>query len=370
VPYEWEYRQHKLWRRTGRGGGKYYALWNDERGRLQKRSLDTADAATAKDRLVDFALRNGRFQAEPADRVTVRELVQRHYETCGRQRATTSEQAHAHAKILIERLGHLRLDELNRREQVRFVDGLRARPYSPSYISDVLSALRQAVKRAVDLEELAAPIRVISVKRERQRVAPILSVQQLSAFWAAAERSFHASMYAVLALGTAGRPAAILDLTRDRVREDLRTVQLLPHGREQTHKRRPTVPLTEPVKMWARLVPEGFLVHVDGHPLQRVRSTFAGIRTRAGLPAAVSPYSLRRSVATHLKRLGVPVDDIAALLGHSAGNPTTELYAEVGDFLPRAKEGIEELFNEIGRAGARPIVPTVAANPPRQRRCP
>jgi integrase len=199
-------------------------------------------------------------------------------------------------------------------------------------------------------------------------VAPILSIDQLAALWAAAEGSFHGTMYLVLALGTAARPAAILDLTRDRVREDLRTVQLLPLGREQNHKRRPTVPLTEPVRLWARLVPEGHLVHIGGHPLQRIRSTFAGIRTRAGLAGAVSPYSLRRSVATHLKRLGVPVDDIAALLGHSTGHPTTELYAEVGDFLPQAKEGLEKLLNEIGRVGARPILPTVA-NPPRQRRC-
>jgi integrase len=299
----------------------------------------------------------------------VRELVQRHYETYGRELAS-SEQAHAHTKILIARLGHLRLGQLGRREQERFVADLRERSYASSYISDVLSTLRRAVNLAVEREELAGPVRVVSVKRTRARVAPVLTVEQLAALWAAAEGSFHGTMYLVLALGTAARPAAILDLTRDRVREDLGTVQLLPHGREQNHKRRPTVPLTEPVRLWARLVPEGHLVHVGGHPLQRVRSTFAGIRARAGLPAAVSPYSLRRSVATHLKRLGVPVDDIAALLGHSAGNRTTELYAEVGDFLPRVKEGIEELLNEIGRVGARPILPTVAANPPRQRRCP
>jgi integrase len=368
VPYEWEYRQHYLWRRTGKGGGKYYALWNDDRGKLQKRSLDTADTAAAQDRLVDFALRNGRFQAEAAERLTVRELVQHHYETYGRE-LDSGEQQRAHAKILIERLGHLRLDQLTRREQERFVDGLRQRPYSSTYISDVLSTLRKAINLAVELEELAEPIRIMSVKRSRKRVAPVLTVEQLASLWSAAEGSFHGSMYLVLALGTAARPAAILDLTRDRVREDLSTVQLLPHGREQNHKRRPTVPLTEPVRVWARLVPEGHLVQLDGHPIQSIRSTFARMRVRAGLPAGVSPYSLRRSVATQLKRLGVPVDDIAALLGHSSGNPTTELYAEVGDFLPRAREGIEGLLNEIGRAGARPIVPTVAANPPRQRRC-
>jgi integrase len=367
VPYEWEYRQHHLWRRTGKGGGKYYTLWKDDRGKLQKRSLDTADNTEAKDRLVDFALRNGRFQAEPAERLTVRELVQHHYETYGRN-LVSSEQAYHHSQILIERLGSLRLDQLTRRERLRFVAEMRQRPYSATYIADVLSTLRRGVNLAVELEELAAPIHIISVKRTRTRVAPVLTVKQLALLWAAAENSFHGSMYMALALGTAARPAAILDLTRDRVREDLCTVQLLPHGKEQSHKRRPTVPLTEPVMLWARLVPEGHLVHLDGKPLQRIRSTFEGIVTRASLPKEVSPYSVRRSVATHLKRLGVPKDDIASLLGHSTGHETTDLYLEAGDFLPSVRNGLEGLLNEIGRVGARPILPTVTY-PPRQRRC-
>jgi hypothetical protein len=231
MPYEWEYREHKLWRRTGRGGGKYYALWNDARGKLQKRSLDTADTATAKDRLVDFALRNGRFQAEPADRLTVRELVQRHYETYGRNLAS-SEQTHAHTKILMERLGHLRLDELTQREQARFVDGLREHPYSSTYIADVLSTLRRAVNLAVEREELAGPVRVISVKRSRKRVPLVLALEELASLWRAAEGSFHGSMYLVLALGSAGRPAAILDLT---VQADWAHGYLLPRQHKRIH---------------------------------------------------------------------------------------------------------------------------------------
>jgi integrase len=367
VPYEWEYRQHYLWRRTGRGGGKYYALWKDDRGKLQKRSLDTADTAEAQDRLVDFALRNGRFKAETTNGLTVRELVQHHYETYGRQ-LVSAEQEYHRSQILIARLGDLRLDQLSRRVQENFVADLRGHPYSQGYIADILSTLRRGINLAHEREELAELVRIIPVKRTRSRVAPVLTVEQLAQMWAAAENSFHGSMYMILALGTAARPAAILDLTRDRVREDLCTVQLLPHGKEQTNKRRPTVPLTEPVRLWARLVSDGHLVVLDGHPLQRIRSTFDGIRTRAGLPDEVSPYSLRRSVATHLKRFGVLKDDIAQLLGHSTGHDTTDLYIEAGDFLPTVRKGLEKLLNEIGRVGARPILPTVTY-PPRQRRC-
>lgn len=367
--YEWHYRGYHLWRRTGKGGGKYYVIWNDERGEPQKRSLNTADTALAQDRLAAFVLQNGTFSAETPASLTVKELVTHHYETYAKDLAS-GEQAYYHSRLLIERLGHLALDRLTIREQERFVGWLVETGRSRNYAARVLSDLRRAVSLACERGELAQPIRIITVKATRERVAPVLTIEQLGALWAAAEGDFHASMYLVLALGTAGRPAAILDLTRDRVREDLGTIQLLPKGKEQNHKRRPVVPLVEPVKLWARLVPEGFLVNIEGRPLQSIRSTFERVRDRAGLSATVTPYSARRSVATHLKRLGVPIDDISFLLGHkvATASDTTLLYIEVGNFLPAAKEGLERLLNEIGRAGTRPINPTVA-NPPRQRRC-
>lgn len=369
MPYEWNYRGFNLWRRTGRGGGKYYVVWRDANKRPQKRSLDTADAATAQDRLVAHVLEHGTFEAEPTAGMTVHELITHHYETYARHLASC-EQAFHHSNILRERLGHLTLDRLTVREQERFVDWIRETGRSSGYAARIMSDLRKAVSLACERGELAEPIRIIKVKPTRKRVAPVLTIEALAALWTAAEGDFHGSMYLVLALGTAGRPAAILDLTRDRVREDLRTVQLLPKGKEQNHKRRPVVPLVEPVKLWARLVPQGHLVHIDRHPLQSIRSTFKRLRDRAGLPAEVTPYSLRRSVATHLKRLGVPTDDISFLMGHkvAAASATTLLYIEVGDFLPTVQKGLERLLNEIGRVSARPILPTVA-NPPRQRRC-
>jgi integrase len=368
LPYEWEYRGFNLWRRTGKGGGRYYAIWLDENGRPQKKSLRTAEAEAAKDRLYSLALRRRSPQAEPAASLTVRELVTRHYETHARKLAS-GEQAYHHAKLLNERLGHLTLKQLTVREQERFVAWMRETGRSSGYTARVMSDLRHAVRLAVENEELADPIRIIKVKPVRNRVAPVLPLAALANLWKAAEGSFHGSMYLVLALGTGARPAAILDLTRDQAREDLETVELLPKGKEQNHKRRPIVPLTEPVRLWARLVPEGHLVHLDGHPLQSIRSTFKRLRERAGLAADVTPYSLRRSVATHLfRRYGVPKDDIACLLGHRTGHDTTDLYIEIGDFLPTVRRGLERFLDEIGRVGARPILPTVA-EPPRQRRC-
>lgn len=368
MPYELDYRGFKLWRRSGAGGGKYYVVWLDERRKTQKRSLDTADPEEAAERLIDFARVRALLQYEPASRVTVRDLVTRHYETYARHLAS-GEQAFHHAKILNAQLGHLTLDRLTVREQEKFVTWMRDTGRSSGYTARVMSDLRKAVSRACELGELADPPRIIKVKAERQRVAPVLSMTQLGALWAAAARDFTASMYLILALGTAGRPAAILDLTREQVREDLETVQLLPRGKQQNHKRRPIVPLVEPVSLWARLVPSGYLVHLDGHPLQSIRSTFKRTRTRAGLSDDVTPYSLRRSVATHLFRtFGVPKDDVATLMGHRTGHDTTDLYIEVGDFLPTVRRGLERLLNEIGRVSARPILPTIA-NPPRQRRC-
>ena len=56
---------------------------------------------------------------------------------------------------------------------------------------------------------------------------------------------------------------------------------------------------------------------------------------RAGLSPDVSPYTLRHTMATELRKRGVPAWEVAGLLGHKAGSyRTTEIYAKFGpDYL-------------------------------------
>lgn len=209
MPYELSHRGFNLWRRTGKGGGRYYAIWKDERGRPQRKSLDTADREEATDRFHDFIRSRAVLKAEPAASLTVRDLMTRHYENYGRK-LDSAEQVYHHTNLLNAQLGHLTLDRLTKREQEKFVTWMKETGRGSSYIARVFSDLRRAVSLAVENEELAQPIRIIKTKAERERVAPVLSLPQLGALWAAAEKSFHGSMYLVLALGhgcaAGGRP--------------------------------------------------------------------------------------------------------------------------------------------------------------------
>jgi integrase/recombinase XerD len=77
------------------------------------------------------------------------------------------------------------------------------------------------------------------------------------------------------------------------------------------------------------LPPEVFLNH-RGHPLgvRGLRYRLDGLCRRAGLPAGVSPHTLRHSFATHLLDGGADLRVVQELLGHE-NLATTQIYTHV-----------------------------------------
>lgn len=132
-----------------------------------------------------------------------------------------------------------------------------------------------------------------------------------------------------LALETAARKQALLDLTWDRVDWETGMIHLAVPGRRETKKRRPSVPIS------ARLRPvleRMYAERVNGHVLDHggeVWVTIQRIAERAGLGTGargagdkpkrtgISPHVFRHTAATHMARRGVPLYDIAGVLGNS-----------------------------------------------------
>ena len=234
---------------------------------------------------------------------------------------------------------------------------MQADGYQPGTIKRVLGAAKAAVQWAWKNGELERPIPFVTVQdgppRER-----VMEVAEVAAMWDAAELD-HLRMFILLLLGTAARPAAVLELTRERCDLGRGLIDLNPEGRAQTKKRRPVVPMPDFLRPWIMQAPPGPLVRFRGKGVAKVNASWRDARKAAGLDAEVVPYTIRHTIATVLRTRGVPELELAGLLGHAMPNfRTTGRYAKYAPtHLSAARAAIDEFATEIGRAATRPIHP-------------
>lgn len=137
-----------------------------------------------------------------------------------------------------------------------------------------------------------------------------------------------------LALETAGRKQALLDLTWDRVDFETNTIQLDKPGRRKTKKTRATVPISKALRPILLRAFDERLGGLDGLVLDNggaIWATIQNIVIEAGLggkvrkaargqkPKAtgISPHVLRHTAATHMVRRRVPLYIVARILGNS-----------------------------------------------------
>lgn len=118
-----------------------------------------------------------------------------------------------------------------------------------------------------------------------------------------------------LALETAGRRSALIELTWDRVDFETNVVHLNVPGRTITKKRRADVPMSKTLRAVLeqayRERDDEFVV--GGVNVRRVLHQTAALAKIAGL----TPNVLRHTAATHMARRGVPLWIIAKVLGNT-----------------------------------------------------
>ena len=226
-----------------------------------------------------------------------------------------------------------------------FIENLRAQGCSEGYIGRILGVGKAALNRAYKLGEITSVPYVKSGSKGRVRER-ILTIQESADLFNAVE-SEHMLMYFMIAFNTLARPEAILELKLFQVNLDDRLITLNPPGREQTKKRRPTLPITETLFPWLEKAKTDSLVCWKGKPIKSVRKGFQMIRDRAGLDNKVIPYTIRHTMATELRKRGVQEWDLAGFLGHSSGS-VTERYAKFApDYMSKARIAIDEYFIEL-----------------------
>lgn len=315
----------------------YYAVWS-ENGRTKRVSLRTQNREEAERELIDLEKRHR------PERKTVAEIMDA-YIAEKNQTAIRPERIASAWKSLKPVFGHLRPDQIDRetcrkytiaRRKMRW--GKRKSFTQDGTILKELSVLRAAVlwqdKRSPAVFEMPhAP-----APRERH-----LSRDEYERLKKAAEKTPHLYTFIVLALTTAGRAEAILELTWDRANPEGSVIDLRKGSGRR--KGRARVPINsqsrEALQRAYKASMTDYVIEYAGGPVKSVKKAFARACDDAKL-TDVTPHVLRHTAAVWLAEAGVPMSEIAQYLGHTDSRVTERVYGRYSpEYLSKASKALE-----------------------------
>lgn len=159
----------------------------------------------------------------------------------------------------------------------------------------------------------------------------------------AAARSPHLRLFILLALHTGARRGAILDLTWSQVDLEGRLIQFRRAGRAVTKKRRAAVPinrvLTAELQAARMAAVTEWVIEYKGRKAGNIRHAFERAVERAGIPYCTR-HDLRRTAASWMVMAGVPLGEVAKVLGDSE-EMIEKVYGRFSpDYLRRAVDAL------------------------------
>lgn len=377
---KWEYREHWIDNNVV-GSSNYYVYWyENERtkraGKQSRKSLKTSSFENAQDKLIQFVLNKA---TENSDALVV-PVLKRYLKDVASKRPSAEAAGRAVALFaeVLEDTERVRdLTEEFQREQI-LKSWRDSYGHSAGYMSRNMSVLAAAIEHCgietrpkihynknwiADKLHIPAPVAGRWIPKDDELVRFIDAL--------VSDRAFY---WTIIALNTACRPEAALDLGPDQIDVDARLVHLNPEGRPQEPtKYRPDIRLTDNLAGWTEEMSTGIQDtkspterealarnkpwklrerYVPYRDLDSLQSVF--IRTRAKksveLPKLV-PYSLRHKMTTVMRTKQVPEDQVAVLLGHRRPeHRTTRLYGEYDPgYLRDAACAIDEYLWELNK---------------------
>lgn len=308
--------------------GKYYVVWA-EGGQTKRLSLRTDNLELAKQRFEDLQ------RAPVGD--TAADIFSAY--TDDRKDRTTHTRMLDAWKRLKPHFGYLRPDQITRMTCRAYTEERRRDKVSDGTIIKELTTLRAALRW--NDKNTPAQFEMPSAPAPRDR---FLTKEEFLRLRDACGRP-HVRLFVILALSTAGRQSAILELTWDRVDFERGLITLaLPddHGRK---KGRATVPMTAMARQALEEAKRGALTkHVIEYaerPVKSIKKGFADACRRAGLEN-VTPHTLRHTAAVWMAEAGRPMTEIASYLGHSDSQITERVYAKYSpEYLRHAASALE-----------------------------
>lgn len=224
-------------------------------------------------------------------------------------------------KRLEPHFGHLQPEEVNRKtcrgyhkSRVGMANGT---------INRELATLRAALTWHLG-ESSPAIFEMLSADEPRDRSLTRDEFQRLLE----ACRSPHLKLFCHLAIATAARKSAILELRWMMVRWDENVIWL---GRKPNGKKRATVPITKRLRLELETAYEAresdSIVEYGGRPVRDVKHAFRRACDRAGI-SDFTIHDLRHTAAVWMCGQNVSLDKISSYLGHTKIDITRNVYAK------------------------------------------
>lgn len=316
--------------------GVWYVFWYDpKRGRTERLSLRTRDDAEAQDRYVAFLQEGRSVLRRPAGAgVTVAEVVDSYLREHAGVDPDTGDDVRGvdgvsdryrqkrAGEVLKDFWGDTPVSALDIPESRRYRDWrAMCKPAAgPTTVRRELNMLVAAMNHAVRWKRLDGHM-VPSIElppHAPPKTAGFLTKPELREVirLAGEKPDPRLKAFVVLAYMAGARRKSIERLRVDQVDLEMRRLRLTPEGKKITGKRAPVVPInddmaTELRKLMLRTRNE-WLFGTEGFDVYK---PFRRIVEEAGAADRANPHVLRHSRATHMLQDGVPIWEVAKLLG-------------------------------------------------------
>ena len=350
-----KYTVGDFWLSKRKGRDTWYITWYDSNARQTRfKTCGTEDIRQAKVIINDHFIQNQDISGQD-DSILLDVLLLRYWHKHGSTRPSSD--------VIQYSLNHWStffsekpLSAINPQSIDDFIDHLQqSQGLANGSINRILSDGRAAINRAHKYGEIkSAPFIKSLPKGESFKFRP--SVEMIGRFFDAMV-SDQLFKYTIIRLCTACRDDAAMDLTKSQVDFHAKLVDLNPAGRQQTKKHRPIVPLSPTLEWWLDQWDEP-LIQYRGRKVKSVRQAWRKTRIRAGLPAEFIRKVLRHSVATEIRRCGVPQWELSGFLGHRTGTTTDDYAIYDPNYLSGCVEAIEGFLVQIQRHTSKVIIPS------------